>query len=142
MFAHLHTHSEYSLLDGLSRIPDLVARAKELDLGALALTDHGNLHGAVSFYEQARAAGIKPIIGAETYVAPHGRFSREAGDKQPYHLVLLARNIEGYQNLLILLSAAHLEGFYYKPRVDRELLEKHGKGLIALSGCLAAIAGR
>ena len=138
MFAHLHTHSEYSLLDGLSRIPDLVARAKELDLGALALTDHGNLYGAVSFYEQARAAGIKPIMGAETYVAPHGRFSREAGDKQPYHLVLLARNIEGYRNLLILLSAAHLEGFYYKPRVDRELLEKHGKGLIALSGCLAA----
>ena len=138
MFAHLHTHSEYSLLDGLSRIPDLVARAKELGLGALALTDHGNLHGAVSFYEEARAAGIKPIIGVETYVAPQGRFSREAGDKQPYHLVLLARNLEGYQNLLVLLSAAHLEGFYYRPRVDRELLEKHGGGLIALSGCLGA----
>ena len=138
MFAHLHTHSEYSLLDGLSRIPDLVGRAKELGLGALALTDHGNLHGAVSFYEEARAAGIKPIIGVEAYVAPKGRFSREAGDKQPYHLVLLARNLEGYQNLLTLLSAAHLEGFYYRPRVDRELLEKHGSGLIALSGCLAA----
>ena len=138
MFAHLHTHSEYSLLDGLSRIPDLVARASELKMGALALTDHGNLHGAVSFYREARAAGIKPIIGIETYVAPHGRLSREAGDKRPYHLVLLARNLEGYQNLIRLSSAAHLEGFYYRPRVDRELLERHGKGLIALSGCLAA----
>ncbi len=138
MFAHLHTHSEYSLLDGLSKIPDLVARAKEIGLGALALTDHGNLHGTVTFYEEARAAGIKPIIGVEAYVAPQGRFSRETGDKQPYHLVLIARNHEGYQNLLVLLSAAHLEGFYYRPRVDRELLEKHSRGLIALSGCLAA----
>ena len=136
MFAHLHTHSEYSLLDGLCRIPDLVQQAKDLGLGALALTDHGSLYGAVHFYKEARAAGIKPIIGVEGYVAPQGRHSRLPGDKQPYHLVLLARNQEGYHNLLKLVTIGHLEGFYYRPRMDREVLEKYGGGLIALSGCL------
>ena len=137
MFAHLHTHSEYSLLDGLCRIPDLIQHAREQGFGALALTDHGSLHGAVDFYREAREAGIKPIIGVEGYVAPNGRTSRQPGDKQPYHLVLLARNDEGYHNLLKLVSIGHLEGFYYRPRMDREVLERLGAGIIALSGCLA-----
>jgi DNA polymerase-3 subunit alpha len=138
MFAHLHVHSEFSLLDGLCRIPDLVQRAKELGIGALALTDHGSLYGVVDFYKEARKAGVKPIIGVEGYVAPNGRHSKLAGDKQPYHIVLLARSLEGYHNLLKLVSISHLEGFYYRPRVDREVLEQYGKGIVALSGCLAA----
>ena len=121
----------------MCRIPDLVQHAREQGFGALALTDHGSLHGAVDFYREAREAGIKPIIGVEGYVAPNGRTSRQPGDKQPYHLVLLARNDEGYHNLLRLVSIGHLEGFYYRPRMDREVLERHGAGIIALSGCLA-----
>ena len=121
----------------MCRIPDLVQHAREQGFGALALTDHGSLHGAVDFYREAREAGIKPIIGVEGYVAPNGRTSRQPGDKQPYHLVLLAKNDEGYHNLLRLVSIGHLEGFYYRPRMDREVLEQHGAGIIALSGCLA-----
>ena len=142
MFAHLHTHSEFSLLDGLCRVPDLVQHAKELGFESLALTDHGSLHGTVDFYREAQEAGIKPIIGVEGYVAPGSRTDRIAGDKQPYHLVLLAKNDEGYHNLLRLVSIGHLEGFYYRPRMDREVLEKYGAGLIALSSCLAGEAPR
>ena len=135
MFAHLHTHSEYSLLDGLSKIPDLVARAKALGQEALALTDHGALYGAVQFYEEAIRAGVKPIIGLEGYVAHGSRHDRSAAERSPWHLTLLARDEAGYRNLLALSSASHLEGFYYRPRIDRELLERHAEGLIVLSGC-------
>ena len=137
MFTHLHTHSEFSLLDGLCRIPDLVQHASELGFESLALTDHGSLYGVVDFYREAQAAGIKPIIGVEGYVAPGSRTDRVPGDNQPYHLVLLAKNDEGYHNLLQLVSIGHLEGFYYRPRMDREALEKHSAGLIALSACMA-----
>ncbi|HEY91795.1 MAG TPA: DNA polymerase III subunit alpha [Dehalococcoidia bacterium] len=136
MFTHLHVHSEYSLLDGMCNITQLVARAKELGMDSLALTDHGVLYGAVEFYQAAREAGIKPIIGCEVYVAQNSRHNRTPGDKTYYHLVLLARNEVGYRNLLQLTSKAHLEGFYYKPRVDRELLQEYNQGLVALSACL------
>jgi len=135
MFTHLHLHTEYSLLDGLTRIPPLMERVQELGQEAVALTDHGALYGAIDFYREARARGIKPIIGVEAYVAPGSRFSREAGDNQPYHLTMLARNKTGYRNLLKLVTASHLEGYYYRPRMDRELLEQHSEGIIVLSGC-------
>jgi DNA polymerase-3 subunit alpha len=135
MFTHLHTHSEYSLLDGLSRVPDLVARATELGQQSLAITDHGNLYGAIEFYEDARKHDLNPILGIEAYMAQGSRFSRGAGDRSQFHLTLLAQNEAGYRNLLKLSSAAHLEGFYYKPRMDRELLAAHSEGLIALSAC-------
>ncbi len=137
MFTHLHVHTEYSLLDGMCRIPQLVARAKELGMDALAITDHGVLHGAIQFYSAAREAGIKPIIGCEAYIALGSRFSRSAGDKKSYHLVLLAKDQTGYHNLIQLITKANLEGFYYKPRMDREILEQHHEGLIALTACLA-----
>ena len=137
MFTHLHVHTEYSLLDGMCRIPRLVVRAKELGMDALAITDHGVMYGAIQFYLAARAAGIKPIIGCEVYVASDSRLGRSAGDKLNYHLVLLAKNRTGYQNLIQLTTKAHLEGFYYKPRVDKELLEKHKEGLVVMSACLA-----
>jgi len=136
MFTHLHVHSEYSLLDGMSCIPHLVARAREMGMESLALTDHGVLHGAIQFYQAAQEAGIRPIIGCEAYVAPGSRRDRTPGEKN-YHLVLLARNDTGYRNLLQLTTRAHLEGFYYRPRVDRELLQEYHEGLIALSACLA-----
>ncbi|MDP6347832.1 MAG: PHP domain-containing protein, partial [Dehalococcoidia bacterium] len=136
MFTHLHVHSEFSLLDGMGRIPDLVARAGELGMGSLALTDHGNLYGVIEFYQEARQAGIKPIIGCEIYVAPGSRHSRSAADKSSYHLILLARNPVGYSNLINLVTLANLEGFFYKPRVDKELLARHSEGLIGLSACL------
>ncbi len=142
MFAHLHVHTEYSLLDGLSRIPQLMDRAKELGQEAIGLTDHGVLYGAVQFYKEAKARGIKPIIGIEAYVAQGSRHSREPQDKQPYHLTLLAKNDTGYANLLTLATKAHLEGYYYKPRMDRELLEQHHEGLIALSGCATSEVSR
>ncbi len=142
MFTHLHTHSEFSLLDGLCRIPDLVGHACELGFESLALTDHGSLYGVVDFYREAQEAGIKPIIGVEAYVAPGSRTDRTPGNNQPYHLVLLARNDEGYHNLLRLVSIAHLEGFYYRPRMDREVLEQYGAGLIALSACMAGEVAR
>ena len=135
MFAHLHTHSEYSLLDGMSTIPDLVGRAKALGQNAIAITDHGALYGALKFYEEARANDLNPIIGLEAYVAPGSRLERNPAERTPYHLTLLAQNETGYRNLLRLSSASHLEGFYYRPRVDRELLAAHHEGLIALSAC-------
>ncbi|MEX2045694.1 MAG: DNA polymerase III subunit alpha, partial [Chloroflexota bacterium] len=138
-FVHLHTHSEYSLLDGLSRVSDLVARAKELDMPAIALTDHGALYGAVDFYVAANQAGIKPILGVETYIARTNRFERDPrleGHGKPFHLVLLAKDFTGYRNLVALVTTAHLDGYYYRPRMDKEVLKQHSKGLIALSACL------
>ena len=138
-FVHLHCHSEYSLLDGACRIPDLVGRAKELGQPALALTDHGNLYGALEFYQEAKKEGIKPIVGCEVYIAPGDRFEKKAapgGKDANYHLLLLARNLEGYRNLIHLVTAAHLESVYYKPRIDRALLAKHASGLIGTSACL------
>lgn len=137
-FVHLHLHSEYSLLDGACRIGRLVSRAKELGQTAVAVTDHGCMYAAVDFYNEAVKQGIKPIIGCEVYVAPRTRFDKLHGqDGKPYHLVLLCKNNEGYKNLIKLVSYGYTEGFYGKPRVDTELLERYGKGLIALSGCLA-----
>ncbi len=137
MFTHLHVHTEYSLLDGMCLIPQLVLRARDLGMDSLAITDHGVMYGVIEFYQAAREAGIKPIIGCEIYIAQGSRLSRNAGDKNNYHLVLLAKNQTGYQNLIQLTTKAHLEGFYYRPRVDKELLEQHNQGLIALSACLA-----
>jgi DNA polymerase-3 subunit alpha len=134
-FVHLHVHTEYSLLDGMCRIPQLVARAKELGMTSVALTDHGNMYGAIDFYTTARSAGLKPLIGCELYVAPASRTSREPSSRNPFHLTLIAKNTEGYHNLMQLVTKAHTEGFYYKPRVDRELLEQYHQGLVALSGC-------
>ncbi|MDY6912632.1 MAG: PHP domain-containing protein, partial [Chloroflexota bacterium] len=136
MFTHLHVHTEYSLLDGMCRIPQLIERAKDLGMDSLAITDHGSLYGIIQFYDQAKKAGIKPILGCELYVAPNERTSRAPADKSPYHLVVLAKNEVGYHNLLQLSSKAFLEGFYYKPRVDRELLEQYHEGLVASSACL------
>jgi DNA polymerase III subunit alpha len=134
-FAHLHVHTEYSLLDGMCRIPQLVARTKELGMDSLAITDHGAMYGVIDFYTAAREAGIKPIIGCEVYVAETDCRSREPARRSPYHLTLLVKNEKGYRNLLQLVTKSHLEGFYYKPRVDKELLKLHHDGLIALSGC-------
>src|SRR3954454_13736236 len=139
-FVHLHCHSEYSLLDGANRVDDLVRRAKELEQPALAITDHGNLHAAWDFQEKAKKANVKPIIGMEAYVAPGDRRQRGRaidGSKPYYHLVLLARDAVGYRNLVKLSSLAFTEGFYTKPRVDRELLAKYSEGLIVSSACLA-----
>jgi DNA polymerase-3 subunit alpha len=144
-FVHLHCHSEYSLLDGANRIDDLIARAVEFEQPALAITDHGNLHAAWEFQEKARAQGIKPIIGMEAYVAPGDRRTRSRatpGDRSYYHLVLLARDRTGYQNLIKLSSLAYTEGFYGKPRVDRELLAKYNEGLIVSSACMAGEVAR
>ncbi len=138
MFTHLHTHTEFSLLDGMSRLAPLMDRVKELGQEAVAMTDHGALYGAIDFYREATARGIKPIIGVEAYVAQGSRHSRERGDNQPYHLVMLARDMTGYKNLIALVTKANLEGYYYKPRVDRELLEKHSAGITVLSGCPSA----
>lgn len=137
-FVHLHCHSEYSLLDGAIRIKDLCARAKDFGLGAAAVTDHGNLYGAIHFYKSAKDYGLKPIIGCEVYVAMGSRHDRDARSPSQtgYHLILLAQNKTGYHNLIRLVSMGHLEGFHYKPRVDKELLARHHEGLIALSACL------
>ena len=134
-FIHLHVHSHYSLLDGLAKIDQLIAAAKKYNMKALALTDHGVMYGAIEFYEKAKKAGIKPIIGLEAYIAPQGRLSKQSVDEKPYHLVLLAKNQQGYKNLIKLTTIAHLEGFYYKPRIDNEVLEKYHQGLIALTAC-------
>ncbi len=142
-FVHLHTHTEYSLLDGACRINGLISAAKERGQTALAITDHGVMYGAMQFYNAAKAAGIKPIIGCEVYVAPRTRFDKVRElDSEYYHLVLLCKNREGYDNLIKLVSLSFTEGFYYKPRVDTELLEKYSGGLIALSGCLAGEVSR
>jgi DNA polymerase-3 subunit alpha len=137
-FVHLHLHSQYSLLDGAIRIEDLVAKAKQHQMPALAITDHGNMFGAVEFYLKCKKAGIKPVIGCELYIAPDSRFSKDAKgiSEAAYHLILLCENLEGYKNLSYLTSAGFKEGFYYRPRIDRALLEQHSEGLIALSACL------
>ncbi len=138
-FVHLHNHSHFSLLDGACRIDDLVNTAKEFNMPALALTDHGNMHGAVEFYKKCRKTGIKPLIGAETYVAPASRFDKQSdpgGSATSFHLVLLCKNHDGYKNLMKLISAGYTEGFYYKPRIDKGLLREHHDGLVALSACL------
>ncbi|MCL2057117.1 MAG: DNA polymerase III subunit alpha [Oscillospiraceae bacterium] len=138
MFTHLHTHTEYSLLDGACRLTTLVARAKELGQSALAITDHGVMYGVIEFYKLCKKQGIKPIIGCEVYAAPRSRFDKvHKVDSSPYHLVLLCKNEIGYRNLLKLVSAGYIEGFYSRPRVDRELLERYHEGLVCLSGCLA-----
>lgn len=136
-FVHLHVHTEYSLLDGANRIKDLVKKAKSLGMPALAITDHGVMGGCVKFYKACREAGIKPLIGCEVYVAPRTRFDKESGrDGRPFHLTLIAGNRTGYSNLCQLVSEAYLNGFYYKPRIDHDLLKLHSEGLIALTGCL------
>jgi DNA polymerase-3 subunit alpha len=140
-FVHLHCHSHYSLLDGASRIPELVRRVKEQGMNAVALTDHGNLYGAIELYREATAAGIKPIIGYEAYVAPGHRTSRDnrgISGEASYHLTLLAKNNTGFKNLIKMASVAFLEGYYYRPRIDKELLEAHSEGLICLSGCASS----
>ena len=135
-FVHLHLHSQYSLLDGANRLDDVIAAAVEARMPAMALTDHGNMFGAIEFYTRAKAAGVKPILGMEAYVAQGSRLERHPNRGSSNHLVLLAKDETGYRNLLKLTSASYLEGFYYKPRVDKELLRKHSEGLIALSACL------
>ena len=136
-FVHLHTHSHYSLLDGLSKIGDLVSEASRLEMPALALTDHSNMYGAIEFYKKAKKAGIKPIIGVEAYLAARALKNKEPGiDERRYHLTLLAENDKGYHNLIKLVTISNLEGFYYKPRIDKEVLKQHSTGLIALSGCM------
>ena len=137
MFTHLHVHTEYSLLDGLCRIGPLVKCCRELGMDALAITDHGALYGAVEFYEACRAEGVKPILGCEVYLAQGDHRSRTSADRNPHHLVLLAKDNTGYQNLIQLVTTAHLDGFYYRPRIDRALLEQHREGLIVLSSCLS-----
>jgi DNA polymerase-3 subunit alpha len=138
-FSHLHVHSEFSLLDGYARTEALIETAKLQGSKALALTDHGVMYASIDFYQAAKKAGIKPIVGVEAYVAPNSRFDKRPKiDTSPYHLVLLARDAEGYKNLIQLTTLAHTEGFYYKPRIDRELLARHSKGLICLSACAAA----
>ena len=137
-FVHLHIHSEFSLLDGANRIKDLPVRAKELGMKAMAITDHGVMYGVIDFYKACKKEGIKPIIGCEVYVAPRSRFDKEPGiDKQYYHLILLAKDTQGYKNLSKLVSIGFTEGYYYKPRIDLEVLEKYHEGLVCLSGCLA-----
>ena len=138
-FTHLHVHTEYSLLDGSSKIKELTARAKELGMDSMAITDHGVMYGVIDFYRAAREAGIKPILGCEVYVAPGSRFDRESGacDDRYYHLILLAENNAGYKNLMKIVSKGFVDGFYYKPRVDLELLSTYHEGIIALSACLA-----
>ncbi len=142
-FVHLHTHSHYSLLDGLAKIDDLIKRAKELGMPALALTDHGAMYGALEFYKKCHKASIKPIIGCELYVAYDSRHNKRSNiDDKRYHLTVLAQNKTGYHNLIKLVTKANLEGFYYKPRVDHELLKEHAEGLIVLSGCFASEISR
>src|SRR5215212_12030199 len=141
-FVHLHLHTEYSLLDAACRLDKLAEKAHELKFPAMAITDHGVLYGAIDFYQAARKKGIKPIIGCEVYVAPGSRLEKKSsggGGREIYnHLVLLAKDEVGYKNLTRLATAAHIEGFYYKPRIDKEILAQHHEGLIALSGCLAS----
>ena len=136
-FTHLHVHTEYSLLDGSNKIKEYVKRVKELGMDSAAITDHGVMYGVIDFYKAAKEAGIKPIIGCEVYVAPGSRFDREqgAGDDRYYHLILLAENNKGYANLMKIVSRSFTEGYYYKPRVDEELLREFHEGIIAAISC-------
>ena len=138
-FAHLHVHTEYSLLDGSNKIKEYVSRVKELGMNSAAITDHGVMYGVIDFYREARKQGIKPILGCEVYVAPNSRFDRETagGESRYHHLVLLAENNTGYANLMKIVSRGFTEGYYYKPRVDKDLLRQYHEGIIALSACLA-----
>ncbi len=137
-FTHLHLHTEYSLLDGSGKIKEMVARTKELGMDSMAITDHGVMYGVIDFYRTCLAEGIRPILGCEVYVAPVSRFDRESNSSEDryYHLVLLAENNVGYANLMKIVSKGFLEGFYYKPRIDYEVLKEHSEGIIALSACL------
>ena len=137
-FVHLHNHTQYSLLDGACRLDDIISLAREFKMPALAITDHGNMFGAIEFYSKAMKQGIKPIIGYEAYVAPGNRKERALhGIKEAaFHLTLLAANEDGYKNLIKLATIAYLEGFYYRPRIDKQVLSEHSKGIIALSGCM------
>lgn len=143
-FAHLHTHTQYSLLDGSNKIKDYIAKVKEMGMTAAAITDHGVMYGVIDFYREAKAAGINPVLGCEVYVAPRSRFDKEQGhgEDRYYHLILLAENNEGYSNLMKIVSIGFVDGFYYKPRVDFETLEKYHQGLICLSACLAGEVSR
>lgn len=142
-FVHLHMHTEYSLLDGANRIKELVQKVKELGMKAVAITDHGNMFGVIELYKECKANGIKPILGMEAYVAPRSRFEKEGKiDSEPNHLILLAMNNVGYKNLVKLCSIGYTEGFYYKPRIDLEVLEKYNEGIIVLSACLAGAVPR
>ena len=141
-FIHLHVHTEYSLLDGAIRIDQMLEKCRQLEMNAAAITDHGNMFGAVQFYKEAEKAGIKPIIGCEAYVAPGDRRVRAPspdGSPNAYHLILLVMNREGYKNLSKLVTLGHLEGFYYHPRLDMEILKEYNRGLIALSACLKGV---
>ncbi|MDH3328014.1 MAG: PHP domain-containing protein, partial [Desulfobulbaceae bacterium] len=135
-FVHLHVHSHYSMLDGAIRIEDLIQRCLDYKMEAVSLTDHGAMFGALEFYVKARKAGIKPIIGCEFYIAQGSRFKKDQNAGHNFHIVLLAMNLTGYKNLMKLATAAQTEGFYYKPRIDNELLKEYNDGLIALSACL------
>ena len=136
-FVHLHIHSEFSLLDGASRIKDLPVRAKELGMDAMAITDHGVMFGAIDFYKACKSNDVKPIIGAEMYVAKRTRFDKDAGNSKDYtHLILLCKDMTGYKNLAKLVSLSFTEGYYYKPRIDKELIEKYHEGLVCCSGCI------
>src|SRR5438477_7770714 len=137
-FVHLHLHTEYSLLDGSIRMKELMKKAAQFKMPAVAITDHGNLFGAIEFYQEAQRAGVKPIIGCEAYVAPRSHKDKSGSLRDAaYHFTLLAQNEAGYRNLVKLISTAHLDGFHYRPRIDKELLSQHSAGLIGLSGCLA-----
>ena len=143
-FTHLHVHTEYSLLDGAAKIKELVRRVRELGMDSCAITDHGVMYGVIDFYRACLAEGIRPLLGCEVYVAPESRFDRESrsGEERYHHLVLLAENNTGYQNLMKIVSKGFTEGFYYKPRVDFEVLKEYHEGIIALSACLAGeVAG-
>ena len=137
-FVHLHVHTQYSLLDGACLIKNLVDSARRMKMPALAMTDHGNMFGAIEFYQTCMRNGVKPIIGSEVYLAPKNRLDKTiyTGGETANHLILLAKDEVGYQNLMKLVSIGYLEGFYYKPRIDKEVLAQHSEGLIALSGCL------
>ncbi|MBQ7915932.1 MAG: PHP domain-containing protein, partial [Firmicutes bacterium] len=142
-FAHLHVHTEYSLLDGSSKISEIVKQAKELGMTSLAITDHGAMYGVIDFYKECKAQGIHPVIGCEVYVAEKSRFQKDGrSDAEYYHLVLLAKDQQGYENLIKMVSKGFVEGFYYKPRIDLELLAECHEGLIALSACLAGAVQR
>jgi DNA polymerase-3 subunit alpha len=141
-YVHLHNHTQYSLLDGLTRVPDLIDFVKDQGMEAVAMTDHGTLSGTIEFYKEAHAKGIRPLIGIETYVAARRHTDKDPQkDKNRFHLILLAMNHKGYQNLMQLSTTANLQGFYYYPRIDHELLEKYNEGIIALSACMGGEVG-